>query len=73
VPRKAAAEMYSLLIAEAFHHGVTERAATRKSDVVRAGPPRPNEPTTATAPSTAVTAVSVVTTTSTITNGSPGR
>src|SRR4029453_4654885 len=35
-PRNDAAERYSPLIAAAFQDGVTDREATRKSDVVRA-------------------------------------
>ena len=35
-PRKEAAERYSPEIAAAFHHGVTAREATNRSDVVRA-------------------------------------
>ena len=35
-PRKLAALRYSPLIAAAFHHGVTAREATKRSEVVRA-------------------------------------
>ncbi len=35
-PRKLAALRYSPEIAAAFHHGVTAREATNRSDVVRA-------------------------------------
>ncbi len=36
MPRNDAAERYSPEIAAAFHHGVTARDATNRSDVVRA-------------------------------------
>ena len=36
IPRNDAADRYSPEIAAAFHHGVTARDATNRSDVVRA-------------------------------------
>ncbi|RFU39191.1 hypothetical protein DZF91_23710 [Actinomadura logoneensis] len=53
MPRNAAAEMYSLLIAEAFQSGVTPREATIRSEAV-APERRPTDPD----PSVAATTVS---------------
>ena len=48
MPRKLAADRYSPEIAAAFHHAVTEREATSRSDVVRTKrtphAPRPSVP-----------------------------
>ena len=57
-PRNDAADRYSPEIAEAFHIGATVRAATKKSDVVRATrtPSAPIEIVATVTPTTAITA-----------------
>src|ERR671922_1179035 len=57
-PRNDAADRYSPEIAEAFHTGGTVRAATKKSEVVRATrtPSAPIEIVAAVTPTTAITA-----------------